>query len=282
MHFTLYTHFLQMLKELGPEAAAKKIKALGCDSVELLETVSPGHVPVIPDVETARHVRKVLETEGLHVACYSVGVNLYHSPESEEALCRHAELAAALGSPYLHHTALPGLKLTEDSPSFEEAVIVLAEAAARVANYAATLGITCLYEDQGMYVNGIEGFGRYFAEVKKSASNVGVCADSGNIMFVDETPAPFFEAFKDDIKHVHMKDYLWKEGPECPGKYWLPTRGGHWLRSVLTGDGVIDLEACMKVLKSIGYDGPLALELDHPEPFEEGVKQAIAHLSRFF
>ena len=94
--------------------------------------------------------------------------------------------------------------------------------------------------------------------------------------------SPFFEAFKDDIKHVHMKDYLWKEGPECPGKYWLPTRGGHWLRPVLTGDGVINLEACMKVLKSIGYDGPLALELDHPEPFEEGVKQAIAHLSRFF
>ena len=38
MHFTLYTHFLQMLQELGPEAAAKKIKGLGCDSVELLET----------------------------------------------------------------------------------------------------------------------------------------------------------------------------------------------------------------------------------------------------
>ena len=28
MHFTLYTHFLQLLQELGPEAAAKKIISL--------------------------------------------------------------------------------------------------------------------------------------------------------------------------------------------------------------------------------------------------------------
>ena len=48
------------------------------------------------------------------------------------------------------------------------------------------------------------------------------------------------------------------------------------------GDGVIDLEACVKVLKSIGYDGALAYEADHPEPYEEGVKQAMAHMRRFF
>ena len=33
-----------------------------------------------------------------------------------------------------------------------------ADAAARVANYAATLGLTCIYEDQGFYLNGIDGF----------------------------------------------------------------------------------------------------------------------------
>ena len=282
MHFTMYVNFIELLAELGPEAAAKKVKEMGFESVEVLESTAPGHPTVIPDVDTARRVRQIFEAEGLHFACYSVGTNLYHAPENEASLCRHAEIACALGAPYLHHTSLPGLVLTEDSPAFEEAITVAADAAARVANYAATLGLTCIYEDQGMYVNGIEGFGRFLAEMKKRCSNVGVCADTGNIMFADETPAPFFEAFKDDIKHVHFKDYLWAEGPESPGRYWLPTKGGHFVRPTWVGDGVIDLEACMKVLKSIGYDGALAYEADHPEPYEEGVKQAMAHMRRFF
>ena len=281
MHFTMYVNFIELLAELGPEATAKKAKEMGFGSVEVLESTAPGHPAVIPDVTTAQWVREIFEAEELHFACYSVGTNLFRAPENEAALCRHAEIACALGAPYLHHTVLPGLQLDENSPAYDVAIAEAADAAERVANYAATLGLTCIYEDQGMYVNGIEGFGGFLAEMKRRCANVGVCADMGNIMFADETPAPFFEAFKDDIKHVHFKDYLWKEGPESPGRYWMRTKGGHWVRPTLVGDGVIDLKSCIDVLKRIGYDGALAYEADHPEPYEEGVKQAMAHLRRF-
>ena len=41
-------------------------------------------------------------------------------------------------------------------------------------------------------------------------------------------------------------------------------------------------DAKATITKPVAVALALALELDHPEPFEEGVKQAIAHLSRFF
>ena len=58
MYFALYTHLLQMITDLGPQAAAKKIKSMGCDAVEVLESTAPGRPAVIPDVESARRIRE--------------------------------------------------------------------------------------------------------------------------------------------------------------------------------------------------------------------------------
>lgn len=156
------------------------------------------------------------------------------------------------------------------------------DAAEQVARYAEPLGITCLFEDQGIYLNGLAGFGKFFYELKRRCSNVGVCGDVGNILFVDEDPVDFFEMFKEDIKHVHIKDYLRKPAAkQSIGHYWLPTRGGQWLRETMVGSGIVDFESCMKVLKSVGYQGGLGLELGHPEPFEVGVQQAMEYLNKF-
>lgn len=281
MEFTMYARFLQTLEAYGPEQTAQRAKQMGFSSVEILETTDPGHPCVIPDVTAAKQVRRIFEAAGLRFACYSVGTNLYHNPQAEQSLCRHAEIASALGAPYLHHTSLPWLQLDDQTPDFEQAIETAADAAARVARFAAPLGITCIYEDQGMYVNGLTGFGRFFSEMKNRCHNVGICADVGNILFVDEGPVPFFQKFHKDICHVHLKDYLRKPGPQSPGLYWLPTKGGNWVRDTMVGHGVIDLAGCIRVLKETGYNGALALELEHPEPFEEGVRQAMDYIGRF-
>ncbi|MBQ7016467.1 MAG: sugar phosphate isomerase/epimerase [Firmicutes bacterium] len=279
MHYTMYTRFNELLNAVGPEAAADRAKEMGFESVEMFSGIQPS---TISDVETARQVRQIFEKRGLHFACYSVYADLYESEKHIELMMLHADLAAALGSPYLHFTILPWLSLDETKPSIENGISFAVDAAERVARHAEPLGVTCIFEDQGMYLNGIENFGKFFYELKSRCSNVGVCGDVGNILFVDEDPAPFFEAFKEDLKHVHIKDYLRKPAGFDPvGRYWLPTRGRQWLRDTMIGSGVIDFKACMDVLKSIGYDGPLALELGHPEPFDVGVQQAMEYLNRF-
>ncbi|MBQ4320973.1 MAG: sugar phosphate isomerase/epimerase [Oscillospiraceae bacterium] len=281
MEFAMYAGFSDVLKEKGAIAAADRAAELQVTAVEMFEVAGAGHPSVIPDRESAKKVRAALNERGLHVCCWSAYADLYTDTDAEASLCRQAELACEIGSPFLHHTLLPGLKLGEDSPAFDEAVEKAVDAAARIAKYAEPLGITCIYEDQGMYVNGVENFGFFLREMKNRCRNVGVCGDVGNIFFVDEKPEDFFAAFKDDILHVHLKDYLRKKADRSPGYYWLPTKGGNWLRDTMIGDGIVNIEACVNILKDAGYSGALALENGHPEPFDIGVKQAMEAVGKY-
>lgn len=281
MQFTMYTRFIPTLAERGTANTADYAANLGFSSVEVLEITAPGHPSAIPDRETAKTVRKILAERGLTVACYSVGTCLYRDEAAVKSLKYQAEIAAELGSPFLHHTLLSWLKKPDDAPTFEEALENVTDAAAKVADYAAPLGVTCLYEDQGLYANGVDGFGRFYREIKNRTKNVGVCGDVGNTLFVDDSPVPFFEAYIDEIRHVHIKDYLIKTGGNCPGIYWLPTNGGNWVRDTMIGHGNVDIAACMAILKKAGYNGALAFENEHPEPYEAGVKQGMDYLRRF-
>lgn len=278
MQFTFYANFAETVKEKGIKAAAEYAQRMGFDSVEMLEMGQP---TVIRTAAEAREAKKVLADHGLTMACYSVGITLFQSAEAENALMKHAEIAAEMGSPFLHHTLILALEMAPGMPSFEDGIAYVTDAATRIANYAKTLGITCIYEDQGMYANGVEGFGAFFNEMKRRCSNVGVCGDVGNSLFVDVQPEDFFAAYAKDIVHVHIKDYLRKSGPIAPGRDWYHTRGGNWLRDTTVGSGVVNFDACMKILKVAGYTGHYALELAHPEPFDAGVRQAMEYLNRW-
>ncbi len=281
MNFTMYPQFLRTLAARGVRETAEYTAGLGFSSVEILEGTAPGCPSVIPDRATAKTVRETLAEYGLSVACYSVGTMLYKNPAAVDSLKYQAEIAAELGCPYLHHTLVTWLKLPENAPTFSEALEPTARAAAEVANYAAPLGVTCLYEDQGVYANGVDGFGKFYRAVKDLSKNVGVCGDMGNTLFAGESPVPFFEAYVNEIRHVHVKDYLIKTGGQNPGMYWLSTEGGSWLRDTMIGHGDVDIASCMNILKKAGYTGAYAFEIEHPEPFEAGVKQGMDYLRRF-
>ncbi|MBQ8400864.1 MAG: sugar phosphate isomerase/epimerase, partial [Clostridia bacterium] len=228
-----------------------------------------------------KDARRILAAKGLHMACWSVGTTVYKSPEAVASLKRQAEIASELECPFLHHTLLLWLAPFEGMPTFDEGIACAVEAAAEVAAYAKPLGVKCIYEDQGMYANGVEGFGAFYKQMKKRCDNVGVCGDVGNSLFVDEGAERFFAAYAEDICHVHIKDYMIRTFDKAPSRFWYPTKGGRWLRETMVGDGNVDLESCMNILQKAGYSGTYALELSHPEPFEEGVKQAMDYLRRW-
>lgn len=279
MNYTFYTQFIEMLARDGAQKTAEYAKALGFSSVEVLESIGVGHPHAIPDVRAAEEVGRIFDGYGLSVACYSVGCDVYGNPGAEDALVYHAEIAAALGCPYLHHTLKTGLSMHAASPAVDAVLEEITAAAIRIADRAKAFGVTCLYEDQGMYANGIANFGRFYREVHRVCENTGVCGDFGNILFVDEDPAQFLSAFAGDIRHVHVKDYLRKSFTgTVPTGGWYPTKHGQYLRDTTVGAGIIDIPACMKVLHDAGYNGAYALELCHPEPFEGGVKIAMQYL----
>ena len=182
---------------------------------------------------------------------------------------RLADAAAEVGSPYLHHT----LVMTSDHSAPYEAVLDrVAERAIRIARYARRLGLRVLYEPQGMYFNGSDGFRGLYRRVKAECPEVGVCADVGNPMFVDEDPVRFVKEFACEALHVHVKDYRGSDGNGDR------TRGGRFLIPARIGTGEAHVAECLSALAAAGYTGYFGVEDDGDEALRASAELCSAWL----
>ena len=266
MKLSLYCGVSKIIRERGWEAAAKEALSLGCNMLETIDTPFSSEEPVLSSIEQVREARKVLNFHGVSISCCSVFANLYNSPETVSFLKSYSELAYELGSPFLHHTLLPWIEPSAEVPKAEEAIEKIIDAAEEIANHAANFGITCLYEGQGLIVNGIEGYHKFFDEMKRRCKNVGVCGDIGNTLFVDVSPKDFFSEFISDIKHVHVKEYKRFPYTEERKPGWMRTHNGSYISDVPLGTGICEIDECMKILKAAGYDDVVSIESTDPPP----------------
>lgn len=274
MEFSLFGGYSRLLETEGFEPAAAFAQKMGFAAVE------NGDGPAIPDVKTAQTLCRIQSAHGIRTACYSCEADLWGEDGLPFAL-QQLEITAALECPLFHHTLIPWLTLPDHAPDYDTALKKVIQAAITIAERAKTLGITCIYEDQGLYFNGVEGFGGFWRQMRAYCDNVGICADLGNTYFAGETPVAFLEAFSGDVVHVHVKDYLRKRGEKSFGRYWMAAQDGCWLRDTMVGSGVVDFESCMKLLQAAGYQGVYAIEYFAPEPYIDGLLQAKEYLQRF-
>lgn len=228
-----------------------------------------------PDMEVARELKAYADSKGIAFPCVSVGLSLVDDDRESaiETVKRYADIAKILGSPYLHHTiALNFSDPQKIADNFETYYTRGLEAVREIFDYAATLGIRTIYEDQGFVFNGRETFARFLQDVDR---NVGVVADFGNIQFVDENVEDFIPAFADRIVHVHAKDYIVTPGNSrqiAADEY--TSKGGNYLKGCLIGAGSVHTEAAFEVLRAMGYNGFVSLEGDPIGPDEEASFQA--------
>lgn len=283
MNFAMYYGFCEMLRDRSIPETIAYLKENGLCSVEFIFSGKDPSRDLVGNVRTAERLREAFEKEGITVSCYSAYCDVYDKDEIPAALKR-IEIAKALGSPFFHHTLIPQLHFPHNPKDFEERLPYVLDVAERIANHAEKHGLTVLYEEQGRYINGIERFGRFFGEMKNRCNNVGVCLDLGNIFFVGERPEDFTKAFLSDVRHVHIKDYhfLSKETtPTAPDSEWRDVPGG-WIINSVVGEGVVDFETCLGMLKESGYDGIYSLELCHKEPLDYGIKTATKVLTEIY
>ena len=223
-----------------------------------------------PDLHCAENLKAYADEKGITFPCVSVGISLVDGDRKAaiEALKGYADIAKLLESPYLHHTIALNFSdpryIAENFECFYQCGL---EAVREIYDYAQSLGIRTIYEDQGFLFNGKEMFTRFLAEVDR---NVGVVADFGNIQFVDEGVEDFIPAVRDRIVHVHAKDYVVTPGASRPkedGEY--TSRGGNYLRGCRIGEGSVRTEEAFRALQAIGYRGFVSLEGDPIGPDEE-------------
>lgn len=277
MKFSYFGIISEVIREYGYDGAAAHIRELGFSGIE------PIHGHALQTTADARKLKAAMEKEGLVATSFSAYVNIAGATgaEDEERLMLYADMAAELGSPFLHHTLTPRYGyVTPEDEEFKGVFDEVAERAGRVADYAAKAGITCLYEDQGCIFNGLETIGMLLSALNRE--NTGVCADIGNIMKVDGNPQDFIRRYAGLIRNVHIKDNLWKpaHAPD-PGEGWDRTISGAYIRATVPGHGAVPISECLSILAALGYSGWYAFEFFGPEDVDWGMRAAIANITRY-
>jgi sugar phosphate isomerase/epimerase len=115
-----------------------------------------------------------------------------------------------------------------------------------------------------------------FLEAKKHVPQLKLTYDDGNAAS-GEDPVESIKLCKNDIVHVHFKDWYIYDRP-CEGCREM--LNGKYFKPALIGQGDIPTSACLKALKNIGYDGYINIEYESSDiPADQAIKQAIDFLN---
>lgn len=230
----------------------------------------------LPDRQAAERIREYADRKNIGFSCLSVFIDLV-GEDSEEMIQQakdFADIAKILGSPYLHHTIAcnfydPEAVTARSSEYFQKGIRAVRE----IYDYADSIGIKTVYEDQGFIFNGTDGFGRFLSEVGR---DVGVVADFGNITQAGGRIEDFIKAFSDRICHVHIKDvHLEKENLSGRG---FKTLDGMYMSEAEIGHGCVNIKAALKLLREAGYSGYYSLEYGAPDDCPEPLDRALAYI----
>lgn len=212
-----------------------------------------------PNAEFAKEFRRRADDCGINIPCFSIGANLVADDRKEviERVKRYAEVAAIVGSPYLHHTIAYSCSNPDDAiANMDDYFNKGVESVREIFDYAKTVGVRTIFEDQGFIFNGVKNFKRFFDVIDRDC---GLVADFGNIAYADERVEDFIKAFPDKIYNVHVKDikYFLKDDENATGGRTL---NKNFADGCAFGDGYVNFDAAFSALRDINYDGYFAIE----------------------
>jgi sugar phosphate isomerase/epimerase len=250
------------LKKIGlftlPRADMTNLEGVCCAKEMGLIAFEPfaGNDLARPDPEAASRLRDRASSAGISMPCLSVVADLFGPSRAAEAerLKRYARIAAQMGIPLLHHTLFPALDCCAAEVPYREVLNAVVPLAREVYDDAADRGVRCVYEDQGLYFNGLKRFQWFLGELDRDAD---VVLDLGNTAFALEDCAGFARAFVKRIVHVHVKDYAIRPSP-APRSYRL--KDGRYAIPAVVGEGDMGIAEALKILARAGYDGYYMLE----------------------
>lgn len=216
-----------------------------------------------PNMKNARELGKRARDKKLALPCFSVGIDAIADPKASlERLKGYAEICSALEIPLLHHTialdfTCGRLPADERERRFNTGAVIALE----LADFANRLGVRTVIEDQGYVFNGVELCDRL---CRLSDERIGIVADVGNILFVNEDPADFIRAMGRRVLHSHVKDYT-----NTPIGFPYPTTDGSYIYDCPIGRGILDFNAIGNAFEDIGYGGYYALEFPETDSPDE-------------
>ena len=253
--------------------------------IQNLETLSVMELSA-PDVEFAKKLKDYCDKKDIKIVCVSVGGELVG--EDEEAKVKrmqgYADVAKILGAPYLHHTIVFNFWDPDSILANKEDLFTRGIACARqVYDYAKSVGIQAICEEQGYIFNGVAGYGRFLETVDRA---YGTVADFGNIRQAEEHIEEFIASYGSCVRHAHLKDVTITSKKERPiGQGEFLTLDKNYMANAVWGQGDVNMEAGIKALLDAGYTGYYAIESDPstedaPDYFEQNLAYADQLLTK--
>lgn len=115
-----------------------------------------------------------------------------------------------------------------------------------------------------------------FFDAKKHVPHLKLTYDGGNAAS-GEDPVESLKLCKDEIVHVHFKDWTIRNEPDEGYRKML---NGKYFKPALVGQGDIPTLACLMALKETGYNGFVNIEYEGDDiPADEAIRLAIEFLN---
>lgn len=260
-----------------------KAKEMGFDAIELVEIIphdgSTKEEYVHQLVKEANRVK-------MPISSFTFGADFIQGSQGnlEEEIKRVKEMidfAEILGAKIVRHDATRGYSQGERGyRGFDEALPRLAKACREVTLYAESKGIRTTVENHGFFCQDSERVEKLVNAV--AHPNFGLLVDMGNFLCVDEDPVQAVSRVAPYAFYAHAKDFLIKSGSGInPGAGFFKTRGGNYLRGMIIGHGHVPVQQCISILKSVGYDGYMAIEFEGMEDPIKGIQIGLENLRRY-
>lgn len=218
-------------------------------------------------------LKELLDESGLAMAAAFVPLNLREEGRLEielEQVKATATLLKRLGAGHIvlsdggdaRRQAIAGrLEETQRSGLSQEQWKLMGRALDEISRVVLDMGLVPSFHSHGgTYVENPDEIAR-LAEAT-SPDLLKLCLDTGHIAFGGGDPVEMFRTYRDRIGHVHLKDIredLLRENLAKGYDYVASARGDVFVE---LGQGTVDIEGIVQVLKEAGYSGWIIVEQD--------------------
>ncbi|MEM1210672.1 MAG: sugar phosphate isomerase/epimerase family protein [Planctomycetota bacterium] len=219
---------------------------------------------------TPSRVKDMIGDTGIQLTAVCAHANLLDpaSPDTygTAQIIKAIKLASFLGIKQVVTTEGDAKTAFGESLTHEQRLFSIREKLHTPIVWAKELGIELLIEPHGIVTDNLDATAELL-DLLGEPETVGLNLDTGNLWLGGGDPLQYVKRFGPRIKHVHWKD--------MPAE-WEAKRGkvfGCGMATIALGEGVVGVEAVVKELMKIGFDGPTTLEIAGVEAVNRSAEQ---------
>ena len=260
------------------EQTIDKAHEMGFEAIEFLDM--PGATQA-ERLAFAKELKKRADAHGMTINAYTIGANLYHDTAAAnqaevDRMKAQIDVAVELGCSVMRHDVCYATTKQGNGRSFGLMLPTIAQNARTITEYGAKCGIITCSENHGYIAQDSYRIEQLFNAV--AHDNFGLLVDVGNFVCADEDNAAAVSRVAPYAVHVHAKD-MYKSTEPKPG--YGRTRGCNYFAGAAVGEGDCNVQKCIEIIRTTGYDGYYSIEFEGAEDCYTAIARGYENLKRF-